>query len=127
MDGLVMRRPRHKLEVSTFPFLAVLLCAMGSLILFLLVMDRRAKLVARNKAREAYEAQLAQRDAVQRERQAEQERRRLQIHQVLATQHRQIAGEAEAVKRQLAEADQKLQAHEAGYLDLEQQLAREQD
>ena len=37
-----MRRRRHKLEVSTFPFLAVLLCAMGSLILLLLVIDRRA-------------------------------------------------------------------------------------
>ena len=31
-----MRRPRHKLHVSTFPFLAVLLCEMGALILFLL-------------------------------------------------------------------------------------------
>jgi len=38
-----MRR-RHKLEVSTFPFLAVLLCAMGALILLLLIMDRRAKI-----------------------------------------------------------------------------------
>ena len=41
-----MRRQRQKLQVSTFPFLAVLLAAMGSLILLLLVMDRRAKIVA---------------------------------------------------------------------------------
>ena len=39
-----MRRRRQTLHVSTFPFLAVLLCAMGSLILVLLVMDRRARL-----------------------------------------------------------------------------------
>lgn len=36
-------RKRKKLEVSTFPFLAVLLCTMGSLILLLLVMDKKAK------------------------------------------------------------------------------------
>ena len=48
-----MRRRRKPLEVSTFPFLAVLLCAMGSLILMLLVMDRRAKAVARAKAQRA--------------------------------------------------------------------------
>ena len=32
-----MRRRPRKLQVDTFPFLAVLLCAMGSLILVLLV------------------------------------------------------------------------------------------
>ena len=41
-----MRRRRHTLQVSTFPFLAVLLCTMGALILILLVLDRRAKLAA---------------------------------------------------------------------------------
>ena len=45
-----MKRSRHGLQVSTFPFLAVLLCTMGSLILLLLVMDRRGKAVARAKA-----------------------------------------------------------------------------
>ena len=62
-----MRRPRSKLQVSTFPFLAVLLCAMGSLLLFLFIMDRRAKIVERNRAvaaREAYAAsRLAQTQA----------------------------------------------------------------
>ena len=48
-----MRRRRQALQVSTFPFLAVLLCAMGSLILLLLVMDRRAKAVALAKAQQA--------------------------------------------------------------------------
>ena len=45
-------RKRKKLEVSTFPFLAVLLCTMGSLILLLLVMDKKAKKAALEKAYE---------------------------------------------------------------------------
>jgi len=36
-------RKRKKLEVSTFPFLAVLLCTMGALILLLLVMDKKSQ------------------------------------------------------------------------------------
>ncbi|MFM7538758.1 MAG: hypothetical protein ACKO9Z_03770 [Planctomycetota bacterium] len=52
-----MRRPRSRLTVSTFPFLAVLLCAMGALILLLLVFDRRAKEAA--KARAESKAQAA--------------------------------------------------------------------
>jgi tetratricopeptide (TPR) repeat protein len=48
-----MRRRGKRLEVSTFPFLAVLLCAMGSLILVLIIMDRKAKIAARYKAVEA--------------------------------------------------------------------------
>ncbi len=46
-------RKRKKLEVSTFPFLAVLLCTMGSLILLLLVIDKKAKKAALEKAYEA--------------------------------------------------------------------------
>jgi len=44
-----MRRSRAKLTVSTFPFLAVLLCAMGSLIMLLMVFDQRAKRAARQR------------------------------------------------------------------------------
>ena len=46
-------RKRKKLEVSTFPFLAVLLCTMGALILLLLVMDKKAKKAALEKAYES--------------------------------------------------------------------------
>src|SRR5437588_806662 len=46
-------RSRKALKPDTFPFLAVLLCAMGSLILLLLVIDRQAKIVARTKALQA--------------------------------------------------------------------------
>ena len=48
-----MRSRRHKLQVSTFPFLAVLLCAMGALLLVLLVMDRRAHAAALARAEQA--------------------------------------------------------------------------
>ena len=58
-----MRRPRNKLEVSTFPFLAVLLCAMGSLILILMVFDRRAKLAANERNRMAFEEKKTDRIA----------------------------------------------------------------
>jgi hypothetical protein len=47
-----MRRRRQALRVSTFPFLAVLLCAMGALLFVLLVMDRKARLAVQAKARE---------------------------------------------------------------------------
>ncbi|MCS6852833.1 MAG: hypothetical protein NZ700_16870, partial [Gemmataceae bacterium] len=104
-----MKPRRQRLHVSTFPFLAVLLCAMGSLILLLLVMDRRAKVVARAKALAAVErrreaearaaaAALAQ-AAAQR---AEWERRR----QALLA--RLQAEEAE-ISRQLAEVHGQLQ------------------
>ena len=56
-----MRRRRDGLKPETFPFLAVLLCALGALILLLLIMDRRAKAVARAKAAAAAERALADR------------------------------------------------------------------
>src|SRR5439155_6869346 len=48
-----MRR-RHQLRPDTFPFLAVLLCAMGSLILVLLELDRRARSAAHARAEQAW-------------------------------------------------------------------------
>src|SRR5436309_11541916 len=81
-----MRRRRQKLEVSTFPFLAVLLCAMGSLILLMLVIDRRARVVARAKTLKAADAARAQDSSLQTE--WEQRRRRL---------HEQLAGENDSV------------------------------
>ena len=44
-----MRPRRQGLQVSTFPFLAVLLSAMGSLILVLLAVDQKARAAARAK------------------------------------------------------------------------------
>jgi len=54
-----MRRPR-RLGVDTFPFLAVLLAAMGSLILVLLVFDYRAKKAARQRVETAAAKQAAE-------------------------------------------------------------------
>src|SRR5438067_4388286 len=100
-----MRRRRRHLEVSTFPFLAVLLCTMGSLILLLLVLDRRAKIVALHKAKSDFELvktendqrlelakaengrrqqlrqqRLAEDERLVKERQAEWEERSRQLH-----------------------------------------------
>jgi hypothetical protein len=97
-----MRRRRKHLEVSTFPFLAVLLCTMGSLILVLLVMDRKAKLAARQKA----EAEVA-RVVEEARRQAEERRaaRRRQQVEALAAADRRRQGQHD---RLLAD-DQELQ------------------
>src|SRR5438105_2342157 len=48
-----MRR-RHQLRPDTFPFLAVLLCAMGSLILVLMELDRRARSEAHHRAEQGW-------------------------------------------------------------------------
>jgi hypothetical protein len=88
-----MRRPRHKLQISTFPFLAVLLGAMGSLIFLLLVMDRRAKIVARNKVRDAQAARMAAAASAEQARRDEWERQRRQLHETLAAQDQALRGQ----------------------------------
>jgi hypothetical protein len=105
-----MRRSRHKLQVSTFPFLAVLLGAMGSLIFLLLVMDRRAKIVARNKAREAQEARLAAVTASDCRRQEEWEEQRRRLHDLLATQDQQLRGQLHEVHSELHQRTHELDA-----------------
>jgi hypothetical protein len=104
-----MRRPRRRLEVSTFPFLAVLLCAMGSLILLLLVLDRRAKMAARVRAEQSARAALEERGATARaaaeaaarraeERAADRERRREAQHEQLARAADEVAAQLKAVE-----------------------------
>jgi hypothetical protein len=51
-----MRRRNH-LQPDNFPFLAVLLCAMGSLILILMELDRRARSKAHERAEQAWRQQ----------------------------------------------------------------------
>ena len=88
-----MRQRRQRLQVSTFPFLAVLLCAMGSLILLLLVIDRRAKVVARAKAMRTMEQATAKAQADEEQaaaaQRAEWERRRQALHDQLWQQDQQ--------------------------------------
>jgi hypothetical protein len=110
-----MKRRRHKLEVSTFPFLAVLLCAMGSLIFVLLVMDRKASMAARFKAQKAVQAQaeeVTQRNAkilaenARRQKEAKEaweDARRL-LRARLETQKQQLDAQTRAVQEKKTEA-----------------------
>ncbi len=79
-----MRRRRPRLQVSLFPFLAVLLCVLGSLILLLLILDQRARQSA------AEEAALADRKAAREAGEVEEDRERLQAR------WRAIEGERDA-------------------------------
>src|SRR5438552_373156 len=96
-----MRRRRHVLQVSTFPFLAVLLCTMGSLILLLLVIDRRAKAVARAKAAmtvaEKTQAKVQQ-EKVKEDEWAEARRR---LHASLEEKLHDVHGQADAINQQV--------------------------
>ncbi|HUG90745.1 MAG TPA: hypothetical protein VML55_07930 [Planctomycetaceae bacterium] len=51
-----MSRPREHNSISLFPFLAVLVCAMGALILLLLVTTRRIRMEAVERAQDAAQA-----------------------------------------------------------------------
>src|SRR5437763_16514158 len=109
-----MRR-RRKLEVSTFPFLAVLLCAMGSLILVLLAMDRKAKLAARAKSelaarKVAEEAELlvaARRAEWERARKDQRDawqRKRAELHSRLEADKQNLDGQMAALRARLRDS-----------------------
>src|ERR1700741_3240923 len=88
---------RQTIRVDTFPFLAVLLCAMGSLILLLLVIDRRAKMAARSRAQnEAREAFLlkVKRQAVDKE---DWERKARELHDVLIKQDLELKAQLQKI------------------------------
>lgn len=107
-----MRRKRRRLQVDTFPFLAVLLCAMGSLILLLLVLDRRAKMVAQAKAKAALEEfqseQKKKRDDIIAARRAEWEKRKKALHEQLLCQHKKVMAELQRARMQQAQAKKRL-------------------
>ena len=131
-----MRTRRHKLQVSTFPFLAVLLCAMGALLLVLLVMDRRAHDAARYRATQAArraaedagrEAE-ARHSAFERQRQeAEDARRRDRdaAHARLAGQEADVQKEIRLVRDELARAAQRLRAEQDDETALKQKIETE--
>src|SRR5262249_9973575 len=102
-----MRRRPQRLQVSTFPFLAVLLCAMGSLILLLLVIDRRGKIVARHKAMQA--AQEAMADKVRRAKHDDEEwqRQRQAVHERLRRDHDALKLEVESAQAEALGAQRK--------------------
>src|SRR5436190_16473786 len=96
-----MRRPRQKISVSTFPFLAVLLSAMGALIFLLMVMDRRAKIAARAKTQEALAARdagiTAKTAAEEARLQAEWEAERDRLHAILLEQDGELHEQMKAI------------------------------
>lgn len=116
-----MRRRRAGLQVSTFPFLAVLLCAMGSLILLLLVIDRRAKIVARHRALE--EARLVDDTEIAR-RKEEWERQRQKLHALLAEQQRELHKQLLDMQDKSAVASQQLHDERARFGKSEQAVSR---
>jgi|GEM_PF-1894464 len=122
-----MRRRRNSLQVSTFPFLAVLLCTMGSLILLLLIIDRRARVVAAVKARQALE-QISRADAQAEEaRRAEWERRRRLLHEELANQDQAIMTQISSAQSEEVRLTEALQKESLGTQALGQQLRAQQE
>src|SRR5262245_15341753 len=132
-----MRR-RHQLQVNTFPFLAVLLCAMGSLILVLLVMDRRSHRAAQARAQEklrleAREQSLAR--AMQREeyevkrraRDAAQEKKRAALRNRFDVEEKALSDELREVQERLAKTARRLEAEEAAVRKLRDQVKDEQE
>lgn len=132
-----MRRRRHKLQVSTFPFLAVLLCAMEALLLVLLVMDRRAhdaararmQQAARRAAEDAASDADSRRASVQQARDAARAarlRERETEHGRLLSQVAGVQGEIMSVRDQIAEAAARLQAEQSEKNAIKQKIDAEQ-
>jgi hypothetical protein len=120
-----MRRPRYKLQVSTFPFLAVLLCAMGSLLLFLFIMDRRAKIAAQHANDEALLARKKRTKDEEDALQADWEKAKEKLHQALLLQEGQLAAQAQVLQIDLDSAGKKLHLIQTQYHDLDEQAKAE--
>src|SRR5947209_2060984 len=120
-----MRRRRQALQVSTFPFLAVLLCTMGALLLLLLMIDRQAKLTARRKALLAAAAAATdrQRDA---DRDAEWERRRRALQALLARESEEVRGQVRTARGKVEASAADLEAEQARGDELRRRLLAEQ-
>ncbi|HEX3316175.1 MAG TPA: hypothetical protein VHR72_14855, partial [Gemmataceae bacterium] len=129
-----MRRARRKMEVDTFPFLAVLLCAMGALILLLMVIDRRSKIVAQNKAFEAYlarkqsrDADLAERDEARKKAEdAERARwqaKKAELERKLQTEHNDLQKQRSSILADIAGLDAKIRDKSAAEKALVRKLA----
>src|SRR6516164_6364530 len=112
-----MSRKRH-IHVDTFPFLAVLLCAMGSLILLLLVFDRRAKVVARAKAQE-HAAEVAARKGKAVDSDDEDWKRKVrQLHELLVQQQLDLQNQLRAILGNKAATVKRLQDEDTEILSL---------
>ncbi len=108
-----MRRPRSKLQVSTFPFLAVLLCAMGSLLLLLFIMDRRGKIAAQHFALEIIAKKKKRTIDEEEARKAEWEQAKERLRQSLMSEEAKLAEHAEAERIKLKQSGLTLEAIKA--------------
>lgn len=117
-----MKRRRQTLQVSTFPFLAVLLCTMGSLILILMVMDRRARLVALARIQNAVAQRTAEQEAAERARKAEWERARQALRESLENRLRKIRGEKGATEEKARQIVHEISTVEAARQELHSRL-----
>ena len=124
-----MRRPRSRLTVSTFPFLAVLLCAMGALILLLLVFDRRAKEAARSRsearAQADHDAARAAHEEKIRHLQKNNETIEKDAREKALARRERIKGDLDAVKAKATAVKQK--ADRSALLMAEAAAAEEND
>jgi hypothetical protein len=122
-----MRRRRHVIQVTTFPFLAVLLCTMGSLILLLLVIDKRAKAVARAKAAQEHADRRKSTVEDEKAKQEEWERQLRNLHALLRSQLDDIQGKSDAVHGQMNATVAELSSTQNKQRDLKGRLAVEKE
>jgi hypothetical protein len=132
-----MRSRRHKLQVSTFPFLAVLLCAMGALLLVLLVMDRRAHAAALARAEQALQRTIGETtretetrrlalEAARKDAHDAREQKRGAEHARLESQIGDVDAEIQAIRDQMAKAAERLLAEQNEETALKQKIEAEQ-
>jgi hypothetical protein len=128
-----MKGRRHKLQVSTFPFLAVLLCAMGSLILVLLVMDRKAHQAAQrralqqaaDRAAEAAQSTAARQQEIERRKQQarqEWEKKREALHTRLTQEQLELEMQMKNVRTQLSQIAARLRYEQDTSIDLRRKV-----
>ena len=120
-----MRRPRTKLQVSTFPFLAVLLCAMGSLLLLLFMMDRRAKIAAQHQVNALHAERKKRTQEEEETRNAEWENAKERLRQTLLDQQGQLDSDAKLLHGQLDDTSKKLVLIQSRHNELAQQVKSE--
>ena len=121
-----MKQRRHVVRVDTFPFLAVLLCTMGSLILILMVVDRRARVAAMARAVKEVQRLTDEDSAAAEARKLEYERRRKILHESLQQEISEVQERSVQVERKLASAESDFKSTETAKEQLHGLLVVEQ-
>jgi hypothetical protein len=131
-----MRRRRKTLQVSTFPFLAVLLCTMGALILVLVAMDRQSRLAAQQKAQEEAQRVLDDQVKVLADRRSEYEAKKRTLRQVwegkrdallarVGAEEAALQAELKLIQARLAKAARRVDDEEGDVARLREKLQDE--